>query len=216
MKSSERLLIGVVLCMLGMYIVPVFLVMPTWNSVTQTQQTITTTEEQIPVVDTDIARLNAEISRLRKLDNVPEHIKVRKAEGNKTQQEVKAMLDDLVTLANHYNNDLITLQPFNVTPPAPPTPPATDPAPGGEEAATAPEPAPVPATQAFGYDITIRGTYPAIEQFIAVLSTHPELVEIQSITFQNEGGQLREQVINGELPTNKPMRASLKLVLYLS
>jgi hypothetical protein len=215
MQPREKLLLGGLLLGVGLYALPMFVIMPMWADMNKQQATIQAEEQKLPGLEANNTRLSVEIARLKKLETVPTGVNVRKIEGGNPQASVKAMLDDLVTLAKHYGNDLIALTPFAIARPPAPEPESGSKKAGDQPAEPVPVQAQVPATRSFGYTFALRGTYKAIEQYVNVLSTHPELVEIQSITYQNEGGQHREQLTAGQLPTTKPIRAELKLVLYL-
>lgn len=214
MQPREQIMVGGLLLVVGAYITPTMVVGPMMAELDGHHQAIAENEAKVPALTAANTRLTAKIARLKKLETVPSGVNIRKKGAAGNQAAIKAMLDDLVTLANHYKNELITLTPFSLSDDPSGRPPQA----ATNNAAAPPEPTAneaVPTTQSFGYVFTLRGTYAAIEKYINVLSTHPDLLEIQQITYENEGGQHREQLTLGTLPTNKPIRAQLRLVLYL-
>ncbi len=220
MQVREQLLLGVVLLGAGLFALPFMVIMPEWQGAEKDNRTIKQNEQLTTTTDAAISKLRLEIARIKKLAVVPAEVNVRKIEGGKTQEAVKAMLDDIITLARHYNNELVTLTPFNAMPvKAAPVAQSSGrrrrrrgPAPEPEKEKAAPPP---PTAQKFGYNMTIRGTYPDIEEFVAVLSTHPELIEMQTLNFENEGSHTREGLEQGSNNNAMPMSATIKLVLYL-
>ncbi len=216
MQTREQVLLGSLLIGVSLLALPFMVIMPEWQGAEKSGKAIKQQEQLLASTKKSITKMRVDIARIKKLAVVPLDVNVRPVEGGKVQQAVKAMLDDVITLARHYDNELVTLTPFNAMPP-----PKVNKPKRRNRRGAAPEPeveekpkVALPTVQKFGYDLSLRGTYPDIEEFVAVLSTHPELIEMQSIQFENAGGQTREKPENTNI-NNKPMTATLKLVLYL-
>jgi hypothetical protein len=100
----------------------------------------------------------------------------------------------VVQVSNDTGNVFISLTPFDAEPivPPPPPPDKTD----GSTTASAtttgstdpnkPEAPPAPLLSTFGYEIDMRGTYDSLQSFLRNMDQQKELMEVFSITLQNE------------------------------
>jgi len=173
------------------------------------------------------------VARLQEVKALPEGVQIRTVAEADVNATVKDLLDDVVLLAGHLGNDLISLEPSKAGAKGTKMPEAA----AAEKPLTAKEKRAAKAkaesgttdagaeveaakpkrveAKSYDYTVTVRGTYSAIQALLDALANHPDLIEVKLLELTNEGGNDREQILLGTLKVNKPMRATLQLSLWL-
>jgi len=230
---NQQFLMAVVLLLVGVVVLPMQVVMPLWGDIQEKQGVIGEKKSSIETLTQSIQSLQAQVARLQEVKALPEGVQIRTVAEADVNATVKDLLDDVVLLAGHLGNDLVSLEPAKAgkkqtkMPEGDGAKPLTAKEKRAARAkaeagnvteegadANANKPKRVEA-KSYDYTVTIRGTYAAIQGLLNALANHPDLIEVKLLELTNEGGNDREQILLGNLKVNKPMRATLQLSLWL-
>jgi len=231
LKKSEKNLVGIASIAVGGAII-MMVAMPQWDSWNASNNQVNSLKEEIKNFTTQQESLNAQIALLKQHTDVPLGVTIRTYNEGNREQIIKALLDHVVNLAMGAGNRFISLKPSEAAPMIPPPPPSaataktattttttsasttsttstttstTQDANAAAEAAVAP-----PPLTTFGYDMAIRGSYDTLQRFLRIMGQQKELLEIVSLTLDNEA--LKGKV--GSAVTPDPSRP-LKLTAHL-
>ncbi|MBX2860159.1 MAG: hypothetical protein KTR14_02920 [Vampirovibrio sp.] len=153
-----------------------------------------------------------DLERYKQKVELPEGITIRRFEPNKLEEHLKVILDNIVDIADGSGNQVMALEKQDNLVFSVPTPPSEAGKPPEEQEA----PPPI-ELKGFQYDMTVRGTYSSLVDFIAAVSREKELVEMATIRVENEAGPNRTDAVKGQVDVGllKPVKMDLRLKLYL-
>ncbi len=228
-NKREKILIGGVLLLGSIFGIGLYMIWPAIGSIQSNIGKIAAKEAEVAQMEVQITALNNDIKSYEKLQELPKGLKVRAFKPDTLQANIKGMVDQVVTLSTLSGNELISLEPFDAPEPLAPPPKAEDAsdksgktppkkaAKGEAQELEVAEEVTPPILETFGYQLTVRGSYDNIMGFIASMNSHNELVEIQDIKLENEGGEDRGTEIQPGKTGNpfKPIMMTSKLVLFL-
>jgi len=234
LKKSEKNLVGVATIAIGGAII-MMVAMPQWDSWNASNNQVNALKEEIKNFTAQQDSLKAQVALLRQHTDVPLGVIIRTYNEGNREQIIKSLLDHVVNLAMGAGNRFISLKPSDAAPMIPPPAPSAAAAKTGTttttttstttaasattstttsttpdanaeaEAAVAP-----PPLTTFGYDMAIRGSYDTLQRFLRIMGQQKELLEIVSLTLDNEA--LKGKA--GSAGTPDPSRP-LKLTAHL-
>jgi hypothetical protein len=213
-KKSERTLVGVA-GIAGSLVLVFLLTLPQWDSFSSKNTQVTALKDEVKSLETQKTTLDAQITLLERNTDIPPGITIRKYNEETRAQIIKELLDKMVTLSTSAGNRFISLLPADVDAIITPAPAAagTTHAVGttGATSSTVTAPntgttvttattttatgvtttdpnagLPKPLLSTFGYDLSIRGSYDTLQRFLKTMDVEKELMEITSITLENE------------------------------
>lgn len=223
MKSREKLLVGLGILLIGGYFGITVLVMPAVDNVIKKHTQLAVTQTEVATLDAQLANLHQRVQRLRVMKEMPKDVTIRTYKPDEFEASVKAMVDDVVRLATQSGNSLTAIKPWSApSPGGGPSSALSKPAARRGKATTQQsepqsEPQPQINIQSRGYELTFQGTYKPILEYLGALSTYPELIEVENVSFQHQGeaslrGSSQSQAV---LHEDQPIRVVLRLILYL-
>ncbi len=231
LKKREKILIGVMLLAGGIFTLAYF-AWPQWEAVSTNQTKLSDTKTATEGLLTQKQALQTEVDRLKKEKNLPLDVVIRRYTPTTRQAVVKEILDEVVNYAAESNNKLISLEPYNATPIVTASQEEEDAKNDKEKSKNKSkkgssssknsednpdEPKPSPLT-VVGYEMSIRGTYDSIQNFLARMEDHKDLIEVSSIDLLNEAGPARKSTTKTPkaiLDPSRPIRLNAKLRLIL-
>lgn len=210
MQQKEKSLIGIVMIIGGIGLVA-GVGLPQWDAYSAHTTEIATLNADIKTNTDNRDNLKTQITLLENKTDVPEGIVIESFTETTREAVIKKILDQIVGISSDTKNKFISLLPKEVDPivsTAKP-PEGSVPTPGGvnniassgvstntttgsttmntdgstDGKASAPPP---PLLSTFGYEISIRGTYDTIQQFLKAIAAQKTMMEINSITLANE------------------------------
>lgn len=194
LKDREKLMVGGMMITGGLALL-IGLGLPQFDAVNANLTQKGELETQIKGMEVQQQALHTEIDNLQKRNDLPKDIVIRQFTSQNREQIIKAMVDEIVNLAAHAGNKLISLEPHEVEPLFPPPAPVDPKAAPVDATATdpnaAPAPPPQPLLEAFGYTMAVRGSYNQVQDFLKSMFSNKELIEVTSIELQNENGVTR-------------------------
>ncbi|MEB3287168.1 MAG: hypothetical protein VKJ04_06660 [Vampirovibrionales bacterium] len=194
LKKSEKQLVAVMLFVCAGAAV-FMLGLPNLKLIQESWAAKTSLETEIKNSDTVESSLRVQVETLKQQMKLPNDIIIRKHTPENLQANVKEILNKVLKLASRNNNKIISLAPWSEVPPIlPPQAAAAVPAEtqantenaGGEDEKPA-APAPPPLT-VVGYELSLRGSFEAVQGFLKEMEKQTELVDISSIQIVNEQG----------------------------
>lgn len=197
MKKSEKTLVGLMMIVGGIALV-VGVGLPQWDAFSNNSSRISTLNDEIKGLQVQKENLNATIALLEKNTAIPPGLEIRRYTDQNREEIIKSLLDGVVKLATGAGNRFISLTPSEVAPIlAPPPPPKEGAGTKGAtntNAAASTDPnaapaAPPPLLSTFGYELAIRGTYDSLQGFLRAMDSQKELLELSSITLENEASK---------------------------
>lgn len=192
MKQSEKTLIGLMLVVGGIALVAL-VGLPQWDAFSSNQSQVTSINDEIKALEAQKTILNAEISQLEKNSAIPQDVEVHVYTEKNRERIIKGMLDRVVNLATQAGNLFISLAPLDdkSSVPVPPEPKEAKPAANAGSANEEVPTPPPPVLSQFSYELSIRGTYTSVQNFLRAMAEQKALVEIATIKLENEQGETR-------------------------
>jgi hypothetical protein len=222
MKQSEKTLVGLMLIVAGAAIVGL-VGLPQWDTFSNNQTQVTSLNDELKSLDAQKVSLTAEIGQLEKNSIIPKDVEVQVYTDKNREQIIKSMLDHVVGLATQQTGNLfISLAPSDESkntpaPPPPPTKGAADTAQTAANAGGEPPVAPSPVLNKFSYELSVRGTYSSIQNFLKEMAKQKALMEIASMRLENEQGTT---TVSADSPADPfhpiKMTATIRLALQPS
>lgn len=208
--KREKYMIGGLLVALGVGGVGYGLIWPSFQGIMGKMEQKAQSELVVQAQEAQVTQLTQQIRDLKKLKDLPEGLMVRQFSSDTLQENIKGMVDQIVQLSTENGNELILLEPWA----APPINPPSESTKADAKGDAPPEP-PAPQLQTFGYALTVRGDYGNIIGFLGALNSHQELIEVNSVSIENEAGEERSSAPSG--PTNpfKPIKLTANMILFL-
>jgi septal ring-binding cell division protein DamX len=242
LKKSEKNLVGIASIAVGGAII-MMVAMPQWDGWNASNNQVNSLKEEIKNLATQQSSLEGQVAILRQHTDVPSNITIRTYNEENREQIIKSLLDHVVNLAVSAGNRFISLKPSDAAPMIAPPPKtgavATTPAStstttttsttsttpaaattttttsttatANAEAAAAVAPPPLTT---FGYDLSVRGSYDTLQRFLRVMGQQKELLEIVSLTLDNEAVHGKPGS-NGAPDPNRPLKLTAHLRLAI-
>jgi len=222
LKSREKLLVGVML-IAGSIALGVGVALPMLDEANANLANKSALETDIKSLTDTKQMVETLVMKLEQKQHIPKDVVIRQYNAGNLEEMIKAILDQIVGQATAQNNVLVSLKPYQAEPFVPP--PAEDEtkkqegsnaaASGDAKKEEEPEPPPL---QTFGYEIVFRGNYNSIYAFLKSLDTSKELVEINSISLNNErepGATAAAALDQVPADPSKPLLLTTKIRLVL-
>jgi hypothetical protein len=212
--------------------------MPQWDSWNASNNQVNALKEEIKNFTAQQDSLKAQVALLRQHTDVPLGVTIRTYNEGNREQIIKALLDHVVNLAMGAGNRFISLKPSDAAPMIPPPAPSasaaktttttttstttaasattststsTTDANAEAEAAVAP-----PPLTTFGYDMAIRGSYDTLQRFLRIMGQQKELLEIVSLTLDNEAVKGKAASSSAGIPDpSRPLKLTAHLRLAI-
>ena len=192
LKHREKLLVGVMLIGLSLYLL-IVVGLGQFNQLTTNLKTIDESKEKTELLISQKAKLQAEVVELKNLSLLPPGIKIMTYANQNQEVRVKELLDTVVNMATENNNKLVRLTPTSVPPLVQPVAPSTNKKKNKKKGKEEPEaPKPVINAHVAGYEIAIRGTYASIDAFLQAMDKYEYVVEFFDTAILNEAGPIRD------------------------
>ncbi|MEB3244715.1 MAG: hypothetical protein VKJ06_01875 [Vampirovibrionales bacterium] len=207
MKNQQKKLLLIVALIAVLGAGAMMIVMPTIKALSTNWQALQTAKSELESTSSQKEALLAELESYKNRNVIPKGIILRPYSPTAYDKSIKIMLDAVVDLAAQNGNLLISLEPASSLEnvggsPAPPPPqPKAEPAPpetapaevaadgaatGDAATAAAPPPPPETLLLPYGYRLAVRGSYENILDFLKAVAALKELIEIKSISIENE------------------------------
>jgi len=211
MKRSETILVGAVLIVGGLGLFA-GVGLQQWDKIGEANTQLGDLNNQITALEAQQTGFQAQITALENNTKQPVSVNVRKFNAQNREEVLKAILDEVLRTASGTGNNFISLVPGPPDPP--PEPPAKSTTP--DDPNKPPEPPP-PVLQRFKYDLAIRGTFDSLQEFLQLMNTQKELVEVSSIMIENEAGAERAMDPGPDKVYDPfhPLKLSATLAIYL-
>lgn len=194
MKRSETTLVGLML-IAGSVALVSLVGLPKWDEFSTAQSQITALNDELKSMDARKNSLNAEIAQLEKNSIIPPDLEIETYTDKNREQIIKKMLDQIVNLATDAGNLFISLAPSDDKPASAPQPQTTAAKDGKQGAASSgnaeeAEGPPPPVLNQFSYELSVRGTYASLQNFLKSVAAQKALVEISAIKLENESASV--------------------------
>jgi hypothetical protein len=238
LKKNEKRLVGGVSIAASVAIMMLF-AMPQLDAWMAGNNQVNALKEEIKNLGAQQTALQSQISLLERNTDIPAGVTIRTYTEENREQIIKFMLDQVVSLAMGAGNRFISLKPSEVDPMiAPPPPPAkgaagavatttttqtpssstttvpnttsTSTTPGSTDAS-----APTPVLTTFGYDLAVRGSYDTLQRFLRIIGQQKELMEIVSMTIDNEAAAEKGGGTTKAVDPNHPLKLTAHLRLAM-
>jgi hypothetical protein len=183
LKKSEKNLIGIMMIVGGLGLVGL-VGLPQWDQYQANNFQMFELQSKLQEAQASKENLTTRIQLLEQRIAPPD-VEIRKYTSADKERQIKEILDDVVRTATRTSNKFISLEPKEVPPVIPPPPPPEN---NNQQASNNSEPAPPPPAllDTFGYELSIRGTYDSVQNFLRAMDQNKELMELSSIVVENE------------------------------
>lgn len=210
-----------------------FLLQPAWEETHKSWTQMSQAGQEIKTLQTQQGAVQKEIQQMESQLAAPNSLHIRTYKEDIFEKSLKEMIDQIVALAADNGNELISLEPYQIDSAADRAKEGNTqnqrrnkkkkgPAAQAQAPTTAEETANTnryAALMTYGYEMAIRGSYPDILKFLNSLNSHDEMIEISSITLENEGNSERALPTDASQPTHqkadKPIKLTARLKLFL-